>query len=230
MSRDLDRARDDNFSVSSSSGRPCQRERKAMQASQRGTQGPSQGRVGHSRIAGGASSSPSRIGASGVFQCPEPPRGEITSRLIMTSLLRLFNELGAALRLLRRTAGLKQVQVAERTGIAQGRISRYETERKTPDVLTLDRLLVCYGADLERIGRGLKEVRDKRAGKSSGVDQRKCQTFQERCATTTWRSPLPRAPVPSAGAARLLRGGGSNHGWRTSLELPPWAAISSHFA
>jgi len=42
--------------------------------------------------------------------------------------------------------------------------------RKRPDVSTLDRLLVCYGADVERLGRALKEVRDKRVAKSSPSD------------------------------------------------------------
>jgi transcriptional regulator with XRE-family HTH domain len=65
----------------------------------------------------------------------------------MTSPLRIFNGLGPALRLLRETVGLKQAQVAERTGIAQNRLSRYENERKLPDLRTLDRLLVCYGVD-----------------------------------------------------------------------------------
>jgi transcriptional regulator with XRE-family HTH domain len=89
----------------------------------------------------------------------------------MTSPLRLFSDLGSALRLLLETvAGLKQVQVAERTGIAQNRLSRYENGRQLPDVPTLDRLLAFYGVDVERLGRALKEVRGKRIAKSSGSD------------------------------------------------------------
>ena len=80
----------------------------------------------------------------------------------MTAPLRAFKDLGAALRLLRESvAGLTQVQVAERTGIAQNRLSRYENGRQLPDVPTMDRLLNCYGADVERLGRALKEVRGK---------------------------------------------------------------------
>lgn len=77
-----------------------------------------------------------------------------------TKPLRAFGDLGSALRLLReKVAGLTQVQVAERTGIAQNRLSRYENGRQIPDVPTLDRLLACYGSDVERLGRALKEVR-----------------------------------------------------------------------
>jgi transcriptional regulator with XRE-family HTH domain len=86
----------------------------------------------------------------------------------MAPPLRHFSDLGPALRLLRETAGLNQVQVAARTGIAQGRLSRYENERKVPDVATLDRLLVCYGVDLEGLGRAIKDVRVKRAAKTPG--------------------------------------------------------------
>ena len=77
----------------------------------------------------------------------------------MDSKLNAFSNLGEALRLLReKVAGLTQVEVAERTGIAQTRQSRYENGRKVPDLATLDRLLTCYGVDVERLGRALKEV------------------------------------------------------------------------
>lgn len=89
----------------------------------------------------------------------------------MTSYpLRTFSGLGPALRLLRERAGLTQVQIAERTGIAQSRISRYEGEKKPPDLLTLDRLLVCYGVDVMGLGRALEEVRGEKATKASGSD------------------------------------------------------------
>jgi transcriptional regulator with XRE-family HTH domain len=75
------------------------------------------------------------------------------------SKLNAFSNLGGALRLLReKVAGLTQVEVAERTGIAQTRLSRYENGRKIPDLTTLDRLLTCYGVDVERLGRALKEA------------------------------------------------------------------------
>lgn len=98
----------------------------------------------------------------------------------MPSSLRPFSDLGAALRLLRETvAGLTQVQVAEGTGIAQNRLSRYENGRQHPDVPTLDRLLACYGADVERLGRAIKEVRAKRTAKAPPSDPEFTAKVQE---------------------------------------------------
>jgi len=65
---------------------------------------------------------------------------------------------------------LEQAQVAERTGISQNRLSRYESEMQLPDLPTLDRLLACYGVDMERLGRALKEVRGKRVANTAGID------------------------------------------------------------
>src|SRR5262245_22781519 len=77
----------------------------------------------------------------------------------MHPILNIFFGLGPALRRLReKEAGLTQTQVAERTGISQGRLSRYETGRKLPDLSTLDRLLSCYGMGLEALDRALREA------------------------------------------------------------------------
>jgi transcriptional regulator with XRE-family HTH domain len=72
--------------------------------------------------------------------------------------LNAFSHLGPALRMLREKAGLTQVTVAERTGIAQNRLSRYENGKQVPDLPTLDRLLSCYEVDVERLGQVLKDV------------------------------------------------------------------------
>jgi transcriptional regulator with XRE-family HTH domain len=77
----------------------------------------------------------------------------------MQPRLSVFNGLGPALRRLReKVAGLTQVEVAARSGIAQSRLSRYENGRKLPDLITLDRLLRCYGVDAEGFVRALKEA------------------------------------------------------------------------
>ncbi|HWM95210.1 MAG TPA: helix-turn-helix transcriptional regulator [Thermoanaerobaculia bacterium] len=81
-----------------------------------------------------------------------------------------FSGLGPALRLLRTAAGLKQVQVAQRTGIEQGRLSRYENGKWLPSVPTLNRLLACYGADVEHLAHALKEVQGERPAKPPGSD------------------------------------------------------------
>lgn len=73
--------------------------------------------------------------------------------------LTVFHGLGPALRLLRdRVAGLTQTEVSALCGIAQNRLSRYENGRQVPDLVTLDRLLHCYGMDAEGLGRALKEA------------------------------------------------------------------------
>lgn len=101
--------------------------------------------------------------------------------------LHTFSGLGPALRLLRETARLKQVQVAERTGVAQSRISRYECEKKVPDLLTLDRLLACYGVDVEGLSRALKEVRGERPAKTSRVDPEFMAAVKEALAQLGYR-------------------------------------------
>lgn len=74
-------------------------------------------------------------------------------------MLNVFVGLGPALRRLReKVAGLTQTEVAARTGISQGRLSRYETGRKIPDLATLDRLLTCYGVALEGLSQALREA------------------------------------------------------------------------
>lgn len=70
-----------------------------------------------------------------------------------------FSELGSALRLLREEAALTQAAAAERIGITRSRISHYENDRHLPDLETLGRLLTCYGADLEGLGRAIEEAR-----------------------------------------------------------------------
>ncbi|HWM92826.1 MAG TPA: helix-turn-helix transcriptional regulator [Thermoanaerobaculia bacterium] len=111
----------------------------------------------------------------------------------MTSPLRPFSDLGSALRLLReKVAGLTQVQVAERTGIAQNRLSRYENGRQLPDLPTLGRLLACYGADVERLGRALKEVQGKLAANTSGSDPEFTAKVQEALVQLGYSKPGPK--------------------------------------
>jgi transcriptional regulator with XRE-family HTH domain len=111
------------------------------------------------------------------------------------SKLNAFNNLGDALRILRgKVAGLTQQDVAERTGIAQARLSRYEKGRKIPDLATLDRLLVCYGVDVERFGRALKESRGMAVPPDSGDDPEFTARVQD--ALLRLGYPSPGAPTP----------------------------------
>lgn len=117
----------------------------------------------------------------------------------MTSTLSAFGELGPALRLLReKVAGLTQVQVSERTGIAQNRLSRYENGRQLPDLPTLDRILACYDVDVERLGRALKEVRGKPTSRTtSGNDPEFTAKVRDALVQLGYPKPEPRDTSPA---------------------------------
>lgn len=55
---------------------------------------------------------------------------------------------GDLLKLARVKAGLSQVEIAKRAGVAQSLISAYENGRRQPTVPTLIRLLAAAGFDL----------------------------------------------------------------------------------
>jgi transcriptional regulator with XRE-family HTH domain len=112
------------------------------------------------------------------------------------SKLHAFKDLGKALRLLR--GELSQVAVEERTGIAQNRLSRYENDKQLPDLPTLDRLLRFYGADVERLGRALKEARGKPAPKRpSGTDPEFTAKVQEALIQLGYLKPDPNNSAPA---------------------------------
>ncbi|HYN21131.1 MAG TPA: helix-turn-helix transcriptional regulator [Thermoanaerobaculia bacterium] len=113
----------------------------------------------------------------------------------MDSKLHAFKDLGKALRLLR--GELSQVAVAERTGIAQNRLSRYENDKQVPDLPTLDRLLSCYGVDVERLGRAIKEVRGKPAPKRSGNDPEFTAKVQDALIQLGYPKPDPNNTAPA---------------------------------
>ena len=56
---------------------------------------------------------------------------------------------------------------------------------------TLDRLLACYGADVERLGRALKEVRGKVVAKASGSDPEFTAKVQEALVQLGYLKPGP---------------------------------------
>lgn len=61
----------------------------------------------------------------------------------------------------RRRAGLTQAQVAERTGLAEATVNRYENEKRYPDVLTALKIAdVLKVKDLRKIwsGNSLSQV------------------------------------------------------------------------
>ena len=104
--------------------------------------------------------------------------------------LSVFNGLGPALRRLReKVAGLTQVEVTARSGIAQSRLSRFETGKKLPDLLTLDRLLKCYGVDVEGFARAVKEAQG--APSKPGIDPEFLTRLREGLAELGYSKPSP---------------------------------------
>ena len=59
-----------------------------------------------------------------------------------------LSRLGAALRSLRRRAGLQQQQLAARAGVTRPMLSNYERGKTIPNVRTLWRVLDALGASL----------------------------------------------------------------------------------
>lgn len=71
--------------------------------------------------------------------------------------------LAKALYHMRATAGLKQVELAERSGVARAMISAYESGSKRPSVDSLERLLVGLDSTVDDLARALREVARRRA-------------------------------------------------------------------
>lgn len=69
----------------------------------------------------------------------------------------MFFGLGKALRTLRETAGMTPQEVAQKTGLDPGRVSRWERETSPNlDVDALGRLLETYGVDVCDLGHLLR--------------------------------------------------------------------------
>jgi transcriptional regulator with XRE-family HTH domain len=76
----------------------------------------------------------------------------------MAAALNVAEVFGARLREVRQQRGLTQVQVAERTGIAQNHISEIERGTRVPSVVTMLRLaaaLQCAPTDLVAVFDGV---------------------------------------------------------------------------
>ncbi len=56
-----------------------------------------------------------------------------------------------AIRRLRNTAGLTQVELAEKIGVSQGSLSAYESGKDTPSIKTLIRIADALGCTLDEL-------------------------------------------------------------------------------
>lgn len=72
--------------------------------------------------------------------------------------VRVFENLSAALALLRKRRGLKLSEVGARQGVSESTASRVETNAETLRVATLDRHLAALGATFADLGDALAEV------------------------------------------------------------------------
>lgn len=76
-----------------------------------------------------------------------------------------LDKLGPALLALRERSGLTQERVAEETGIARDKISKYETgaSGRRPALATLEKLLDFYEVDILDLGCELRRLTTERA-------------------------------------------------------------------
>lgn len=62
------------------------------------------------------------------------------------------------LRVLRKQAGLTQVQVAEKVDVAQGTVSNWENGRAAPVSKTMRKLVALYGCTVEELREAIKNT------------------------------------------------------------------------
>ena len=79
------------------------------------------------------------------------------------------DQLGPALRFLRSRRQLKQLQVAARAGITSSMLSGYENGRKTPTLLTLEKILRAMDFSLPDLLEAIEEQSGKSRNESSGA-------------------------------------------------------------
>jgi transcriptional regulator with XRE-family HTH domain len=81
-----------------------------------------------------------------------------------------LSNLGPALRHLRLTRELTQLDVAQRASVTKAMISGYETAGRLPSVRTLARLLGALDTDFQGLHEAMETVGEKRGGTDEGTD------------------------------------------------------------
>jgi len=81
-----------------------------------------------------------------------------------------LSNLGPALRRLRLTRELTQLDVAQRAAVTKAMISGYETAGRLPSVRTLARLLGALDTDFQGLHEAMASVRKKTAATTEGTD------------------------------------------------------------
>lgn len=78
-----------------------------------------------------------------------------------------FERLGAAIKRIREERRLSQYELSDLAGVAQARISGYETERYSPSIANLDRLLQAFSVDPGDLWLAIQaETGDRRADRA----------------------------------------------------------------
>lgn len=70
-----------------------------------------------------------------------------------------FAGLGEALHRLRKTRGLSQADLAEKTGLSHSQVSAFEAGKQTPSLDSLGKLMRTLGCDLDELSSALKSAR-----------------------------------------------------------------------
>ena len=70
-----------------------------------------------------------------------------------------FAGLGEALLRLRKTRGLSQSDLADKTGLTKSMVSGYEAGKQMPSLDSLSKLMRTLGCDLDELSSALKSVR-----------------------------------------------------------------------
>lgn len=117
-------------------------------------------------------------------------------------------ELGEALREIRKRRGMLQSEMARRAGITKAMACCYERGRRYPSLATLDALLVALEVDLRVLDRALRYVQHRRARRrlrEAGAPERRSESREGRVRTGPHSGPSPgrsSAPHPPGPGGR----------------------------
>jgi transcriptional regulator with XRE-family HTH domain len=73
----------------------------------------------------------------------------VPSKIDRQAGLRIFKNMGLAIRALRELSGQKQAVLARRSGIGKGQLSKYETGKDLPRLESLGKLLIALNVSVE---------------------------------------------------------------------------------
>ncbi|HEX2253044.1 MAG TPA: helix-turn-helix transcriptional regulator [Thermoanaerobaculia bacterium] len=84
---------------------------------------------------------------AGAIDAPANPKGDLP-----------VEHVGPAMRVIRRSKGLTQKDVAERAGVTRAMLSAYERGHRRPSLKTLVRILGALDVTLAELGRAVEKI------------------------------------------------------------------------